>query len=158
MKKGIKMDTQFLTDDGRQRALSQLEFLRTVKRAEVAQYLHEAKESGDVIDNAAYEDAKNEQARLEGRILELEQLLATAQPISKSRTNEVSLGSIAHLRTPDGRDYHYTIVGAFEAKPASGLISNESPVGKALLGHKIGEMIIVSTPGGVKEYTIYSIE
>ena len=152
------MDTQFLTDDGRQRALSQLEFLRTVKRAEVAQYLHEAKESGDVIDNAAYEDAKNEQARLEGRILELEQLLATAQPISKSRTNEVSLGSIAHLRTPDGRDYHYTIVGAFEAKPASGLISNESPVGKALLGHKIGEMIIVSTPGGVKEYTIYSIE
>jgi len=158
MKKGIKMDTQFLTDDGRQRALSQLEFLRTVKRAEVAQYLHEAKESGDVIDNAAYEDAKNEQARLEGRILELEQLLATAQPISKSRTNEVSLGSITHLRTPDGREYHYTIVGAFEAKPASGLISNESPVGKTLLGHKIGDMVIVSTPGGVKEYTIYKIE
>lgn len=152
------METQFLTDDGRQRALSQLEFLRTVKRAEVAQYLHEAKESGDVIDNAAYEDAKNEQARLEGRILELEQLLATAQPISKSRTNEVSLGSIAHLRTPDGREYHYTIVGAFEARPAAGLISNESPVGKSLLGHKIGEMIIVSTPGGVKEYTIYKIE
>lgn len=152
------MDTQFLTDDGRQRALSQLEFLRTVKRAEVAQYLHEAKESGDVIDNAAYEDAKNEQARLEGRILELEQLLATAQPISKSRTNEVSLGSITHLRTPDGREYHYTIVGAFEARPAAGLISNESPVGKSLLGHKIGEMIIVSTPGGVKEYTIYKIE
>jgi len=158
MKKGIKMDTQFLTDDGRQRALSQLEFLRTVKRAEVAQYLHEAKESGDVIDNAAYEDAKNEQARLEGRIMELEQLLATAQPISKSRTNEVSLGSITHLRTPDGREYHYTIVGAFEAKPASGLISNESPVGKTLLGHKIGDMVIVSTPGGVKEYTIYNIE
>ena len=158
MKKGIKMDTQFLTDDGRQRALSQLEFLRTVKRAEVAQYLHEAKESGDVIDNAAYEDAKNEQARLEGRILELEQLLATAQPISKSRTNEVSLGSITHLRTPDGREYHYTIVGAFEARPAAGLISNESPVGKSLLGHKIGEMVIVSTPGGVKEYTIYKIE
>ncbi len=158
MKKGIKMDTQFLTDDGRQRALSQLEFLRTVKRAEVAQYLHEAKESGDVIDNAAYEDAKNEQARLEGRILELEQLLATAQPISKSRTNEVSLGSITHLRTPDGREYHYSIVGAFEAKPASGLISNESPVGKTLLGHKIGDMVIVSTPGGVKEYTIYKIE
>ena len=158
MKKGIKMDTQFLTDDGRQRALSQLEFLRTVKRAEVAQYLHEAKESGDVIDNAAYEDAKNEQARLEGRIMELEQLLATAQPISKSRTNEVSLGSITHLRTPDGREYHYTIVGAFEARPASGLISNESPVGKSLLGHKTGDMVIVSTPGGVKEYTIYNIE
>jgi transcription elongation factor GreA len=152
------MDTQFLTDDGRQRAIAQLEFLRTVKRAEVAQYLHEAKESGDVIDNAAYEDAKNEQARLEGRIMELEQLLATARPISKQLTHEVSLGSIAHLRTPDGREYHYTIVGAFEAKPAAGLISNESPVGRALLGHRVGDMVMVSTPGGVKEYTIYDIE
>src|SRR5713226_9147264 len=138
------METQdvFLTNEGRQSAIAQLEFLRTVKRAEVAQYLHDAKDSGDVVDNAAYEDAKNEQAHLEGRILELEQLLATARPISKSRTNEVSLGSITHLRTPDGREYHYTIVGAFEARPAAGLISNESPVGKSLLGHKIGEMII----------------
>ena len=152
------MDTQFLTEDGRQRALTQLEFLRTVKRAEVAQYLHEAKESGDVIDNAAYEDAKNEQARLEGRIMELEQLLATARPISKPLTHEVSLGSVVDLRTPDGREYHYTIVGAFEAKPASGLISNESPVGRALLGHRVGEMVMVSTPGGVKEYTIYEIK
>src|SRR5260370_33435491 len=74
-----EMETDvFLTDDGRQRALTQLEFLRTVRRAEVAQYLHDAKESGDVVDNAAYEDAKNEQARLEGRIMELEQLLAGA--------------------------------------------------------------------------------
>ena len=160
------METQFLTDDGRQRALTQLEFLRTVKRAEVAQYLHDAKESGDVIDNAAYDDAKNEQARLEGRIFELEQLLAPIalypdpliKPISKLLTDEVSLGSIAHLRTPDAREYHYTIVGAFEAKPTAGLISNESPVGKALLGHKVGDLVIVSTPGGVKEYTIYEIE
>ena len=80
-----EMETQnvFLTDDGRQRANSQLEFLRTVRRAEVAQYLHDAKESGDVIDNAAYEDAKNEQARLEGRIMELEQMLARALPIAR---------------------------------------------------------------------------
>ena len=75
------METQdvFLTDDGRQRAMTQLDFLRTIRRAEVAQYLHDAKESGDVIDNAAYEDAKNEQARLESRIYELEQLLAKAE-------------------------------------------------------------------------------
>ncbi len=155
------METQeaFLTNDGRQRALAQLEFLRTVRRAEVAQYLHDAKESGDVVDNAAYEDAKNEQARLEGRILELEQLLATAKPINKlPKTDVVSLGSIVHLRTPDDRDYAYTIVGAFEAKPSAGLISNESPVGKALLGHKVGDLVIVSTPGGVKEYTILRIE
>lgn len=153
------METQsvFLTNDGRQRAISQLEFLRTVRRAEVAQYLHDAKESGDVIDNAAYEDAKNEQARLEGRIMELEQLLARAVPISKVDTDMVSLGSIVHLRTADEREYCYTLVGAFEANPGAGRISNESPVGKALLGHRVGDLVIVSTPGGVKEYTIFSI-
>ncbi|MHB8596853.1 MAG: GreA/GreB family elongation factor [Ktedonobacteraceae bacterium] len=154
------METQdvFLTNDGRTRALSQLELLRTAGRAEVAQYLHEAKESGDVIDNAAYEDAKNRQALLEGRIVELEQLLARAKLITKVPTDVVSIGSIVHLTTPDERDYHYTIVGAFEAEPRQGRISNESPVGKALLNHKVGDMVMVSTPGGVKEYTIFSIE
>jgi len=155
------METQdvFLTEDGRQDALAKLEFLRTVKRAEVAQYLHDAKESGDVIDNAAYEDAKNEQARLEGRILELEQMLAIAKPISTRKVlGEVSLGSVVQLRTSEGREYRYTLVGAYEAKPGAGLISNESPVGKALLGHKVSDVVIVSTPGGVKEYTILRIE
>jgi transcription elongation factor GreA len=155
------METQdvFLTEDGRQDALAKLEFLRTVKRAEVAQYLHDAKESGDVIDNAAYEDAKNEQARLEGRILELEQMLAIAKPISMRKVSgEVSLGSVVQLRTTEGREYRYTLVGAYEAKPSAGLISNESPVGKALLGHKVSDVVIVSTPGGVKEYTILRIE
>lgn len=154
------METQdvFLTNDGRNRALSQLELLRTAGRAEVAEYLHEAKESGDVIDNAAYEDAKNKQALLEGRIAQLEQMLAKAKLITKIPTDVVSLGSIVHLSTPDDREYHYTIVGAFEAEPRHGRISNESPVGKALLSHKVGDMIMVSTPGGVKEYTILSIE
>jgi transcription elongation factor GreA len=153
------METQdvFLTSEGRQRALSQLEFLRTAGRAKVAQYLHDAKEAGDVIDNAAYEDAKNEQARLEGRIMELEQLLAKAKLIDHGRTDVVSLGSVVHLRTSDDREYKYTLVGAFEANPSSGRISNESPVGKALLGRKAGELVMVSTPGGVKEYTILSI-
>jgi transcription elongation factor GreA len=153
------METQdvFLTNEGRQRAISQLELLRTEGRAKVAQYLHEAKESGDVIDNAAYEDAKNEQARLEGRIMELEQLLAKAKLIDHRRTDVVSLGSVVHLCTSDDREYRYTLVGAFEANPSAGRISNESPVGKALLGRKAGELVIVSTPGGVKEYTILSI-
>ncbi len=146
----------FLTDDGRQFAVSQLEFLRTTKRAEVAQYLHEAKESGDVIDNAAYEDAKSEHARLENRIYELEQMLVRAKPISRPLSNEVSLGSVLRLSASE-KEYDYTIVGAFEADPKSGRISNESPVGKALLGHKVGDLVIVSTPGGVKEYTILSI-
>lgn len=153
------METQdvFLTNDGRNRALGQLELLRTAGRAEVAQYLHEAKESGDVIDNAAYEDAKNRQALLEGRIVELEQLLAKAKLITKVPTDVVSIGSIVHLSTPDDREYHYTLVGAYEAEPRQGRISNESPVGKALLNHKVGDMVMVSTPGGVKEYTILSI-
>ncbi|HYU74651.1 MAG TPA: transcription elongation factor GreA [Ktedonobacteraceae bacterium] len=154
------METQdvFLTNDGRQRAMSQLEFLRTVRRAEVAQYLHDAKESGDVIDNAAYEDAKNEQARLEGRIMELEQLLAKAKLIDRVQSEVATIGSVIHLRTSDDRECNYTIVGAFEADPRAGRISNESPVGRALLGHKEGDSIIVATPGGVKEYTILNIQ
>jgi len=154
------LETQevFLTNDGQQHALSQLELLRTAGRAQVAQYLHDAKESGDVIDNAAYEDAKDQQARLEGRILELEQLLAKAKLISKVETDQVTLGSVVFLRNSDDREYHYTLVGAYEANPSAGRISNESPVGKALLGHKVGDMVIVSTPGGVKEYTILTIE
>ncbi|MDQ2884981.1 MAG: transcription elongation factor GreA [Chloroflexota bacterium] len=153
------METQdvFLTNDGRQRAMSQLEFLRTVRRTEVAQYLHDAKESGDVIDNAAYEDAKNEQARLEGRIMELEQLLSKAKLIDRVQSEVATLGSVIHLRTDDDRECNYTIVGAFEADPRAGRISNESPVGRALLGHKEGDSVIVATPGGVKEYTILSI-
>ncbi len=148
----------FLTSDGLQRATNQLEFLRTVKRAEVAQYLHDAKESGDVIDNAAYEEAKNQHAHLEGRIYELEQLVARAKLIDTGRTDVVGLGSKVHLETSEGRQYRYRLVGAFEADPSAGKISNESPVGKALLGHKAGDTVIVSTPGGVKEYTILSIE
>ncbi len=154
------METQsvFLTDDGRQRILSQLEFLRTVKRAEVARYLHDAKEGGDVNDNAAYEEAKAEYALLEGKIYELERMLATAKTISKVRTDEVSLGSVVHVRCSDDREVRYTIVGAYEANPSEGRISNESPVGKALLGHKVGDLVMVSTPGGVKEYTVLGIE
>jgi len=148
----------FLTNDGLQRAINQLEFLRTAGRAKVAQYLHEAQEAGDVIDNAAYEDAKNEQARLEGRIIELEQLLAKAKLIDRVQSDVATLGSVVRLAISDGREVEYTIVGAFEADPSAKRISNESPVGKALLGHKPGDMVMVSTPGGVKEYTILAVE
>jgi transcription elongation factor GreA len=148
----------FLTNDGLQKAVNQLEFLRTVKRAEVAQYLHDAQESGDVIDNAAYEEAKNLHLRLEGHIHELEEMVAKAKLIETGNATVVSLGSTIHLCTGEGREYRYQLVGAFEADPSAGRISNESPVGRALLGHKTGEMVMVSTPGGVKEYTILAIE
>ena len=77
--------------------------------------------------------------------------------ISEVRTDVVSLGSVVHLRNSDDREYHYKLVGAYEANPGAGRISNESPVGKALLGQKVGDLVIVSTPGGVKEYTVLSI-
>lgn len=149
----------FLTNDGLQRAVNQLEFLRTVKRAEVAQYLHDAQEAGDVIDNAAYEEAKTLHLRLESHIHELEEMVAKAKLIEEAKINDmVSIGSTIHLCTAEGREYRYQLVGAFEADPSAGRISNESPVGKALLGHKARDMVIVSTPGGVKEYTILSVE
>src|SRR5437773_2966383 len=115
------METQeVITSDGLHHAQRQLEYLSTVGRAKVAQYLHDAKESGDVIDNAAYEDAKNQQALLEGRILELEQMLARAKTISRALTDVVSLGSVVYLRNSDEREYCYTLVGAYEANPSAG--------------------------------------
>ncbi len=109
---------------------------------------------------AAFEDAKFEQARLEARIAELEQLLTTAQVIELDQvpTGAVSLGSVVHLAASDGRTHRYTIVGSYEADPAAGRISHESPVGKALLGRKAGDEVLVTTPGGVKVYTILGIE
>src|SRR5437588_12946179 len=121
------MSTQFLTSAGHQQLLGQLEYLCMVKRAEIAQYLREALEAGDVPRNAAFEDARFEQARLEARIAELEQLLATAQVIDLDQVpiDAVSLGSVVHLATSDGRAYRYTIVGSYEADPGAGRISNE---------------------------------
>ena len=84
-------------------------------------------------------------------------MLVRAKLINRVNSDVVSLGSVLRLSTPDDREYNYSIVGAFEADPRAGRISNESPVGKALLGHKVGDLVIVSTPGGVKEYTILSI-
>jgi len=147
----------YLTNEELERTRNQLEYLRTIKRAEVAQYLHDARESDDVIDTEAYEEARRQQAYLEGRILELEQLLAKARLRDHARTDVVSLGSVVHLRTSEGREYRYQMVGPFAADPKAGKISSESPVGKMLLGHKAGDVVIVSTPGGVKEYTILGI-
>lgn len=153
------MNAQFLTSDGQQQLLSQLEYLRTVKRAEAIQYMREAVEAGNITGNAAFEDAKFEQVRLEGRIAELERLLATATivPTDTGPANVVSLGSTVQLATSAGQVCWYTIVGSYEADPSAGRISHQSPVGKALLGHKVGNRALAATPGGVKEYTILAI-
>ena len=152
-------EQEFLTPEGLKKLEDELEHLKTVRRAEVAQRLHDAMEEGEVEENPEYEDAKNEQAFVEGRILELETILANAVLIEhKGPSNEVRLGSrVTILEEGSTGKEHYVIVGSAEADPANGKISNESPLGKALLEHKVHEVVTVQTPDGPIKYKISSI-
>lgn len=144
------MTTTFLTRDGYRKLQDELDYLRTYKRQEIAQRLHDAMDGGELIENAEYEAAKNEQAFVEGRIKELEILLATAHVIEGNSvaTEAVQVGSTVTIQEEGADSEVYTIVGAAEANPASGRISNESPLGKALLNHKVGERVQVDAPAG----------
>ena len=143
------MSTMFLTQEGYRKLQDELENLRTQKREEIAQRLHEAMEGGELIENAEYEAAKNEQAFVEGRIKELEIILATSRIISDTHpVDQIQVGSKVTIQEEDLEPETYIIVGAAEANPAEGKISNESPIGKALLNHKQGENLVVDAPGG----------
>lgn len=152
-----------LTPEGFARKQERLEYLRTVKRKEIADYIHEAKEAGDISESSAYEDAKNEQAKTEGEILQLERLLAVAEIMTGDMHADVEgpptvrIGMQVEVMADSGAVRTFKIVETFEADPKSGLISDQSPVGKALMGHKEGDHVTVSTPGGVTNYTIRSI-
>lgn len=150
----------YLTTQGKEKLEQELDHLRTVRRKEVALRLHEALEDGELIENAEYEAAKNEQAFIEGRILELEHKLATAKIIEPSNAKDVvSIGNTVVIRKERHRTNEtFTIVGAAEADPKEGLISNESPLGKALLGHKVGDHVEVKAPAGVVGYKIVKIK
>ena len=153
------METTYLTPEGYKRLQEELEYLRNVKRPEVAERLRAAlEEGGDLIENAEYEAAKNEQAFVEGRIQELEHLLATAKVIEDLPRDVVDLGSTVTVEEEDGTVSTYTIVGHAEADPQKGLISNESPLGKALLGHKAGDEVELQTPGGTVKVRILEIK
>lgn len=147
------MPTSFLTRDGYQKLQDELDFLRTRKREEIANRLHEAMEGGELIENAEYEAAKNEQAFVEGHIKELEVLLATARVIDEkpvSGADLIQVGATVVIQEEGSSDKEeYTIVGAAEANPMEGKISNESPLGKALLNHREGEKVQVDAPAGV---------
>lgn len=149
----------FLTSEGYQRLEQELEYLRTTRRQEVALRLHEALEEGDILENAELEDARNEQAFVEGRILTLETMLRNAVIIeAKGPRDTVGLGSrvtVVEGATPP-ETYH--IVGSAEADPIKGLISNESPLGRALMGRKVGELANVNAPDGVLVFEIVSIQ
>lgn len=153
------MPTSFLTREGYEKLQEELEQLRTVKRQEIADRLHEAMEGGELIENAEYEAAKNEQAFVEGRIKELEILLANAHVISETEQAEsVQIGSTVTVREEGSEPEVYTIVGAAEANPRAGRISNESPLGKALLNRKAGEVAHVEAPAGSFSVEILKIE
>jgi transcription elongation factor GreA len=154
------MPTSFLTREGYSKLQDELEFLRTKKREEIALRLHEALEGGELIENAEYEIAKNEQAFVEGRIKELELLLATARIIDEkaAHSNVVQAGSMVTIQEEGGVPEVYTIVGAAEADPGSGRISNESPLGKALLNKKAGEKAQVDAPQGSYTVEVLKVE
>jgi transcription elongation factor GreA len=149
------MPNNFLTKEGFQKLQDELDYLRKVKRQEVADRLHEAMEGGELIENAEYEAAKNEQAFVEGRIQELDVLLASAKIIEdngKKKSDGVQLGSKVTFKEGNFEAETFTVVGMAEANPRDGKISNESPIGKAILGHKVGDAVKVETPGGT--YTV----
>jgi len=145
------MSTSFLTREGFQKLQDELDFLRTTKREEIAVRLHEAIEGGELLDNAELEAAKNEQAFVEGRIKELEVLLATARVVDEkvAKVETVQVGSKVTIQVEGRKEKEeYTMVGAAEADPLHGKISNESPIGKALLNKKEGDKVQVETPAG----------
>jgi transcription elongation factor GreA len=154
-----KMPNTFLTKEGYEKLQEELEFLRGTRRAEIAERLREAAFGEDLVENAEYEAAKNEQAFIEGRIKDLEALLATARIIeSTSKGEVVQLGArVVIQELGSKKNEEYFIVGPAEAQPAEGKISNESPLGKALMNHKVGEQVEVQAPDGSFKVKILEI-
>jgi len=154
------MPTSFLTQEGYQKLQEELDHLRTVKRKEIANRLHEAMEGGELIENAEYEAAKNEQAFVEGRIKELEILLATARVVEESTIDRevVQVGNKVTIQEEGAEPETYIIVGAAEANPSEGKISNESPIGRALMNHRVNDVVRVEAPAGSYSVQILKVE
>lgn len=149
-----------LTQEGLTKLQNELDELKTVHRREVNDRIRQAKEYGDLSENAEYEDAKQEQAFIEGRILKIESMIRNARIIDASdfSAGEVHIGAVVKVKDLKNDDtYEFTIVGSAEADPPKQRISNESPLGSALLGHKKGETVDVTTPRGVVKYRIEQI-
>lgn len=143
------MPPSFLTQEGYDKLQEELKYLRSVKRQEVAERLHEAMDGGELIEDAEYEAAKNEQAFVEGRIQELEILLANARVIEENTIKDtVQVGAKVTIQEEGQEPEEYTIVGPVEAHPRNGRISNESPLGRALMDHSADDTVEVEAPGG----------
>ena len=146
----------YLTAEGLERLRAELQHLVTDERPRVAARIHDAKLDGDITENAEYEDAKQEQSFLEGRIATLEAQLKNAEIIEHPNGDRVRIGSTVKIRSDEGVET-FTIVGSAEAAPREGRISNESPVGAALMGTKKGDRVTVNTPAGSVVYTLVNI-
>ena len=149
-----------LTQEGYQKLEDELEILKTVRRREVADRIKVAISFGDISENAEYDEAKNDQAFNEGRIIQLENMLKNAVVVDESEipTDKVSVGSIVKVMDYEfDEEVEYTIVGSAEADPMNFKISNESPVGSALLGKKVGDVVEVTVPSGVSKFEILEI-
>lgn len=143
------MPPSYLTRQGFEKLQGELDYLRSTKRQEVAARLHEAMDGGELIEDAEYEAAKNEQAFVEGRIQELEILLANARVIEESgKMDVVQIGAKVKIQEEGAEPELYTIVGPAEANPREGRISNESPLGRALMEHRAGDVVTVKAPNG----------
>ncbi|WP_339060666.1 transcription elongation factor GreA [Tepidibacillus marianensis] len=150
-----------LTPSGLKKLEEELDHLKTVKRREVAERIKIAIGYGDISENSEYEDAKNEQAFIEGRIITLDKMLRNARIINDAdvNTDVVSIGSTVKLKDIEFDEIvEYTIVGSAESDPTANMISNESPVGKALLGKQIGAIVDINVPSGVIQYEILDIK
>ena len=155
------MKEVILTPEGYEKLKQEIDYLQTDKRREVAERIRVAREFGDIAENAEYDDAKNEQAMLEHRIATLEDRLLAARVISKKEISKdmVSIGSHVRVKNMDAnKTFEYRIVGSAEANPAENKLSNESPVGKAIMGHKKGDVVEVSAPRGSLKFKILEIK
>jgi transcription elongation factor GreA len=153
------MPPSYLTRHGFEKLQDELDHLRTVKRQEVAARLHEAMEGGELIEDAEYEAAKNEQAFVEGRIQELEVLLANARVIDeRGKMDVVQVAATVTIQEDQNAPEVYTIVGPAEANPREGRISHESPLGRALLNHKAGDLVHVDAPDGSFTVVVIKVE
>ena len=158
-------EDMLITKEGLKKIREELEYLKTTKRGEIAQRLKEAISYGDLSENAEYEEAKNDQAFIEGRILELEKQVKNAKIItegaisktSKGKTIDISSIVTVRSKTDDDEPETYTIVGSMEADPIEHKISNESPIGKALLGREKGDIVDVIAPAGKFKYEILKV-
>ncbi len=148
-----------LTDEGLKKLEAELESLKTEGRRDIAEKIKVARGYGDLSENSEYDEAKNEQAKIEARIAELEAMLKNVQIIEDGEiTDKVSVGSLVKLHDEEfNEDVEYRVVGSAEADPLGGFISDESPIGKALLGKKAGERVVVEAPAGELVYNIISI-